>query len=394
VANMNIPKLLQFLKVTNAAPVSTKDTVYRYNWVRENEPDVFKKVYKWLDCKDYLNCRATGRMATSHDNAYVTFLYDYKKRTWSKKMCDLVNIEFEHLPEIQESTDIVGGLTKEAAEELGLAEGTPVISGGTDVSMCQVGSGAVLPGDVDINSGTSGWVCTALAKATLDVPHSIGALTGASAEFNYMADCETAGKCMEWSKERLSNTGFDSYDIMYEVASEVPAGSNGVIFSPWMHGNRCPFEDHNTRGVFFNVDVDNRSGDLCRAIIEGVCMHFRWLLETEENKVKTNDAIRFTGGSAMTPLVGQILSDVLGRTIEVTEEPRMVGAQGAAVTMGVGLGIYKDIKDAKPFIRVQATYHPNMENKKLYDQIFPVFKSLYYDNKKSFATLNSKLKLN
>lgn len=395
VAGMNIPKLLQFLKINNAAPVSSKDTVYRYNWVRENEPEIFKRTYKWLDCKDYLNARATGRMATSMDDAYVQFLLDIKTNDYSKRLCDLVNVDMEHLPEILKSTDIVGELLPGPAEELGLEPGTAVISGGTDVSMCQVGSGAILPGDVDVNSGTSGWVCTAIDTPTIDIFHSIGGLVGVTpGEYYYMADCETAGKCMEWCKERLSNTPFDSYDIMYSVASQTPAGSNGVIFSPWMHGNRCPFEDANTRGVFFNVDVDNRSGDLCRAVLEGVCMHFRWLLETEEQKIKTNEVMRFTGGSAMTPLVAQILSDVTGRPVEVTEEPRQVGTQGAAVTIGIGLGVYKTTQETKDFIRVANTYTPNMKNKDVYDRIFPVFKDLYNDNKKSFAKLNADLKMN
>jgi xylulokinase len=123
-------------------------------------------------------------------------------------------------------------------------------------------------------------------------------------------------------------------------------------------------------------------------------MHFRWLLETEEQKIKTNEVMRFTGGSAMTPLVAQILSDVTGRPVEVTEEPRQVGTQGAAVTIGIGLGVYKTTQETKDFIRVANTYTPNMKNKDVYDRIFPVFKDLYNDNKKSFAKLNADLKMN
>ena len=395
VAGYNIPKLLKFLKVTNAAAVSVKDTIYRYLWVKENEPDIFERTYKWLDCKDYLNCRATGVFATSYDDAYIQFLYDIRKKEWSQDLCDMMHIDRNHLPDLMASTDIVGNLTPQAAEELGLTTDTAVISGGTDVSMCQVGSGCVLPGDVDVNSGTSGWVSTTTDKIVVDIPHSIGALTGISpTEYCYMADVETAGKCMEWSKERLSNPPFDSYDIMYDIAAQVPAGANGVLFSPWMHGNRCPFEDSNTRGVFFNVDVDNRSGDLARAIIEGVCYHMRWLLETEEQKIKTNEVLRFSGGSAMTPLTSQVLADITGRPVEVIANPRQVGTQGAAVTMAVGLGLFNDIKECKHMIKVDKLYEPDMKNKALYDQIFPVFKDLYYDNKKSFAKLNAGLKLN
>lgn len=395
IAGMNIPKLLKFLSRTNAAPVSVKDTIYRYLWVKENQPDVFEKTYKWLDCKDYLNARATGVMATSYDDAYVSFLYDVKKKTWSRELCDLMGINFDHLPDLMASTDVVGELLPGPAAELGLAPGTLVISGGTDVSLCQVGSGCVMPGDVDLNSGTSGWISTAVDKVSIDIARGIGSLISASpTEYCYMADVETAGKCMEWGKERLNNTPFDSYDVMYDVAAQVPAGSHGVIFSPWMHGNRCPFEDSNTRGVFFNIDVDNHSGDMVRAVLEGVCMHFRWILDVEEEKIKTNEVLRFSGGTAMTPLMAQIMADVIGRPIEVIKNPRQVGTQGAAAVLAVGLGVLKDIKEVKSMIGVDKLYEPNMANKRLYDDIFPVFKSLYYDNKKSFEKLNTEMKLN
>jgi len=389
VEGLSVTKLLRFLKVTGAASTSAKDTIWRYHWVRENEPEVFRRTYKWLDAKEYLTFRATGNVAASRDDAYMTFLYDVKRGCWSEELCKMLDIDMDHLPALCGSADQVGELLPAPARELGLCPGTAVISGGSDVSLCQVGAGCLRPGDVNICSGTSGWVCTTVDHMCVDVAHSAASLVGADpATYLYCADCETAGKCMEWGKERLSHTPIATYEEMLDHIRDTPAGSNGVIFSPWMHGNRCPFEDANARGVFFNVDVDSRSSDLIKAVIEGVCMHMRWLLEITEQKVKTTPVIRFSGGSAVSHQVCQILADVLNREIEVVDQPQYVGTAGAAALMAVSLGVLKDMQEIRSLIKVGGRFRPIAENTAVYDRIFPVFKKLYSDNRKSFAALN------
>lgn len=393
VMGLNVRKLLKFLKVTKAAAISTKDCVYRYLWVRENEPEIFAKTYKWIDAKEYLIFKATGVIKASRDDAYMTFLYDPKTRQWSKKLCDMMTVDMNHLPELCESTDVVGGVTSNAAEELGLAPGTKVISGGSDVSLCQVGAGCLRPGDVCVCSGTSGWVCTTVDHMAVDVGHSIAAVVGSDPDtYLYTADCETAGKCVEWGKERLSATPIQTYDELISMIKGVPAGSNGVIFSPWMHGNRCPFEDEYARGVFFNVDIDNRSTDLVKAVVEGVAYHMRWLYETSKEKVQVSDTVRFVGGTAKSTSVAQVLADVMGKTIEVVENPRQVGTIGAAALCGVALGKIPNMAAIRDYIKVQHTMKPIPENVEVYNRIFPVFKNLYKDNKKSFHTVNTYLK--
>ena len=328
-------------------------------------------------------------MVASRDDASATFLYDVKNRCWSKTLCKMLGINMDHLPELCDSTDQVGTLLPRAAEELGLAEGTPVFSGASDVSL-SVGAGCVELGDVLMYSGTSGWVATTVGKLHLDLGNLIGALVGVDpATYNYIAELETCGKCMEWVKDRIDQMDMD-YDQMIEYIKDTPAGSNGVIFSPWMHGNRCPFDDANSRGVFFNLDITSHGSDLMKAVIEGVCMHMRWLLECTEKNFATNPAVRFAGGSAVSPYICQVMADVLGRDVEIIENPRQVGAMGAAALLAVSFGLLKDIKDIKKIIRVQKVYHPRPENTAVYDRILPVFKDLYYNNKKSFAALNAK----
>ena len=193
---------------------------------------------------------------------------------------------------------------------------------------------------------------------------------------------------MEWVKDRIDQLNM-SYEQMIEYIKDTPAGSNGVIFSPWMHGNRCPFDDANSRGLFFNLDITTRGSDLMNAVIEGVCMHMRWLLECTETAFKTHPAVRFTGGSAIAPYICQVMADVLGRDVETIENTRQVGAMGAAALMAVSLGMLDDIKEIKKIIKVNAVYKPNMDNHAVYTKIFPVFKELYKNNKKAYAALNS-----
>jgi xylulokinase len=179
------------------------------------------------------------------------------------------------------------------------------------------------------------------------------------------------------------------YDYMTEVVSKVPAGSNGVIFTPWLHGNRCPFEDPNARGMFFNISLDTGKSEMIRAVLEGVCYHLRWFLETEEKKVKSSEHIRFVGGGALSDVTCQILADCTGKVVETVDTPQNVGAMGAAVLIAVGIGECESIAAAKSLIPVSKTFTPNMEAKAVYDKQFEVYKNLYPANKKNFAKLNS-----
>jgi xylulokinase len=390
VEGLNALKILRYLSITGAISASAKDPAWKYLWVKENEPELYSKIYKWIDAKEYLTFRATGNLKATKDDANLTFLFDVKKSQWSESLCRMIGVDMDHLPEICEATDVVGGLKADSAQELGLLEGTPVFGGGGDVSLCQIGAGCVEVGDVNFYSGTSGWVCTTVDRMHLDIGNLVAGVIGADPEtYNYIAELETAGKCIEWVKERLSHTPMEEYDELFEYIKDTPAGSNGIVFSPWMHGNRCPFEDSYARGVFFNVDVSSRGSDLIKSVIEGVCLHMRWMLEATEETFATSPVVRFTGGSSMSPMVCQILADVLGRELETIENPRYVGAMGAAGVMSVGLGLSDNIKEIKKIIRVTDKYSPIPENTAVYDKIYPTFKNLYFDNKKSFSALNS-----
>lgn len=414
IAGANVPKLLRALQITGAVACSVKDPVWKYKWVEANEPEVFAKVYKWLDVKEYLICRMTGEFVMTQDSAFAALLYDIRKgkEGWSSEICKLYGVNEKHLPKIVRCTDRVGKLRAQQAKELGLEEGTAVFGGGGDASLIGVGAGAVEIGDTHIYSGTSGWVSTVVGKSVVDANAMIAATVGAwEGHFNYFAELETAAKCVEWVKDHLALDEIDIYldkshdlkhhhadretvytnlyDYMMAVVDTVPVGAGGVIFTPWLHGNRCPFEDPNARGMFFNISLETGKSEMIRAVVEGVCFHLRWMLETQQKKVQTSDVIRFVGGGALNDVTCQIMADCTGKTIETVESPQNIGAVGAAATIAVGTGLIQNLGEVKRLIPAAKTFYPRAEYKAVYDRNFRVYKNLYKANKENFAILNA-----
>ena len=411
IAGAEVSKLLKYLKYSGAVSSSVKDPIWKYKWVEAHEPEVFKKVYKWLDVKEYLICRASGEFVMTRDSAFATLLYDTRPghEGWCKPICDMVGVDIKHLPEIKECTEKVGEVTETAAAQLGLAPGTAVFGGGGDASLIGVGAGCTEVGDTHIYSGTSGWVGTIVDKQVVDAGAMMAAIVGADPKtYNYFGELETSNKCVEWVKDHLAlddigvylqnknisesveALNINLYDYMEDVINQIPAGSNGTVFTPWLHGNRCPFEDPNAAGMFFNIKIETGKTEMIRAVVEGICFHMRWMLERQDIKkeVKLADTIRFCGGGALGDVTCQILSDILQKNIEVVDSPQNVGAVGAAACIAVGLGLIPDLGHVKSLIPAKYTYHPNTENKAVYDRNFKVFKNLYKCNKENFAILN------
>ncbi len=409
VSGCSLYKLVRNLIVNYAGSTSAKDPVWKYKWVEKNEPDVFKKIYKWLDIGDYLTSRCTGRIVRTADTAFATFLYDTrrKKEGWNKSLLKMYNVNPDHMPDIIDCTDQAGTLTATAAEELGLVPGIPVFGGGGDTTFVNIGAGCTKPGDTHIYIGTSGWVSTFMDHQTVDINAMItGVLSAKHGYFNYYAELETAGKCFEWVKDHLAldevgvyldqkmitdaeSKYLSLYDYLSTEVGKVPPGANGVIFTPWLHGNRCPFEDSKAGGMFFNIRIGNGKRDMIRAVLEGICYHLRWLLECVEKKVKTSDIIRFVGGGALSPLTAQMLADITGRTVETVNNTQEVGAIGAALVVAAGIKGEDVLELSRRLVKVNRAYVPNPENKEAYERNFRVFKNLYKSNAANYKLLNS-----
>jgi len=410
IASANIFKLIPSLIITGAVTSSAKDPVWKYKWVEAHEKENFDRAYRWLDVKDYLIARCTNRFTMTEDSAFGTLIYDTRKgkNKFSKTMCKMFDIKMDLLPEIIKSTDAVGTLTVKSAADLGLTTKTIVFGGGGDSSLIGVGAGCVNKGDTHIYSGTSGWVSTITDKQMVDATNMIAAVTGAiDGKFNYFAEMETAGKCLEWVKDHLAldeigiylekkhvaedyESKYTSlYEFLTETINKVPCGSNGVIFTPWLHGNRCPFEDPNSTGMFFGLKIETGKSELIRSVLEGVFYHLRWMLECEDKKLKTSESIRFVGGGALSDVSCQMLADIIGRRVETVESPQNVGAVGACAICAVGLGVIPKLEDIAKFIPVTKTFEPNMNNHLIYEKYYQTFKELYKSNKKLYKKLGA-----
>ena len=409
VSGCSLYKLVRNLLVNYAGSTSAKDPVWKYKWVENNEPDVFRKIYKWLDIGDYLTSRCTGRIVRTADSAFATFLYDTRKgkEGWNKGLLKMYQVNPDHMPEIIDCTDLAGRLTVKAAEELGLVEGIPVFGGGGDTTFVNIGAGCTRPGDTHIYVGTSGWVSTYLDYQTVDINAMItGVLSAKHGFFNYYAELETAGKCFEWVMDHLAldevgvylehtkvtdieHKYASLYDYLSEEVGKVSPGANGVIFTPWLHGNRCPFEDSKAGGMFFNLRIENGKRDMIRAVLEGICYHLRWLLECEARKVKTSDPIRFVGGGALSPVTCQMLADITGRTIETVGNTQEVGAIGTALVVAAGIQGADVLELARKLVKVDKTYDPDPANNAAYERNYQVFKRLYKSNARNYRQLNT-----
>jgi xylulokinase len=399
VSGYNMGKILKFLKVTGGGPASAKDQIWKHMWFKAHKPDLFKKIYKMLDCKDYLIYKCTGNMLTSVDSGAILWLLDTRpgKFTWSKELCDMLDIPMEHLPDVKLSTDTGGGLTASAASEMGLIPGIPVNLGAVDASCIPVGSGGIELDDTHIYVGTSGWVITITDKRITNIPDYEAAVPGAIPNlYNYIGIMETAGACLAWAKEHLADIevelakkqGISAYKLLDDMVAQTPPGANGLVFTPWLYGNRCPKEDTHVRGSFFNMNLNTRRREMFRAILEGVSLHIKWMMDLFKKKnVPITEPIRYVGGGAKSPVWCQIMTDVLGKQIQPVKYSQDGGAVGASLIAAVGLG-ETTWKEAKALVPMGDVYKPNPANRAVYDKLYEALIQYHANNQKLFHFMN------
>lgn len=413
IAGMNARKLLPSLLITGGVSASVKDPVWKYHWVREREPERFRRVHKWLDAKEYLVHRCTGRFAMTPDSANATFLYDTRpgRQGWSPLVCRLFDVDPAHLPEVIGPAETAGPLLAGPAEEMGLAPGTPVFGGGGDLSLVSLGSGAAGVHDTHVYMGTSGWVSTVTDRRVVDTDCFIASILGAQkGRYNYISEQETSGKCLEWVRDHLAldeigvylqhRTVADDpqgrYATLFELLDEtiegVQPGAQGVVFTPWLRGNRSPFEDPAARGIFFNVGLETGKRAMIRAVAEGIALHGKWQLAAIRRKVPARGPVRFVGGGARSDAMARIMADALEEVVEPVVSPQNAGALGAALLCASGLGILGSLEEARRLVPVRGSFEPDSARSKIYQERLEVFRSLYERNRQSFRKLNGSVR--
>jgi xylulokinase len=377
------------------APMCGKDCIPKLLWLKDEEPDRYRSMDCFLDVNGYLIYRSTGKMVMEWSAASTVGL-DLKTKQWMKGVMKYVGLDPAKLPPLVRATDKVGELTKEAAAELGLLQGTPVIAGAGDAPGAAVGAGAVREGAGHICLGTSAWLGVVTSRRPKG---KRGVATIHSADPNktfLVAESETAGGCLEWAAKHLySPRDGDPEDVflaMDRIVRGVPAGSHSLIFTPWMYGERAPIADCNARSTFLNLSGVHSRRDMIRAVYEGVAYNIRWLVEIVGGEFGFPlPKLRVIGGGARSATWMQMLADVTHRRIETVHDPKEAGAVGAALVAAVGLGIYPSFEALEGVPKVERTLEPQPENSTVYDQLFESFQDSYGRLRPMYRRLNEKL---
>ena len=365
-------------------------------WVRENEPDVYERTTHILLPKDYVRFRLTGEFATEVSDASGMLLLDVAQRRWSKAMLQALDIPEAWLPICTESDQVSGRISEVAAQATSLKAGTPVVGGGGDQAAQAVGSGIVQAGVISVTSGTSGVVFAHSDQYAFEAQGRLHAFCHAvPGKWHFMGVMLSAGGSFRWLRDSIGDlekaasrlTGEDPYDLLTREAALAPAGSEGLLFLPYLTGERTPYPDPQARGAFVGLTLRHSKAHLIRSVLEGVSFGLRDSLELIKSLGVPITQVRASGGGARSPLWRQIQANVFGSElvlVNITEG----AAYGAALLAGVGGGLYQSVEEAvRATVKVTDRTAPVSEAVKRYEELYPTYRSLYYALKDTFHAL-------
>jgi xylulokinase len=398
----NVFKLLKWIPKTGGGPsLSGKDDIAHVLITKHEFPDIYEKTYMFLPCKDYINLKLTGKFAAGFDSIHMFWITDIREINnihYDEELIRILDIDRSKLPPLKAATDVLGTLSEAVADEIGLKPDIKVVMGAPDHEAACIGSGAVRDFEGHIYIGTSSWVQAVIPFKKTDVLHSIASFpTAIPGKYQSANEQDVAGGCLNFLFDNLlffknQLTKYDPPDDPFaainEIAKEVPAGSNKLIFTPWLNGERTPVDDHLLRAGLYNISKTTTQNDILRAFMEGVAYNMRWSLKYVEKFVgRKLNPLRIIGGGAKSEIWCQIFSDVLDREIRQVKDPMQANARGAAFIASVALG-YIGFGDIPDLVQYENTYHPNPANRKIYDGLFKEFVSIYKNNKAMYRRLN------
>ncbi len=394
VAGYDPRKLRTWVQRTGAiAAHSGKDPIAHILWLQAHHPDIARATDKYLEPKDWLNAKLTGRMVATYDSIVLHWVTDNRDPDHVKYDAGLLaksRLRRAQLPDLVPAASIIGELTEAAAHDLALPRGTPVAGGTPDVQSAAIGSGAVRDYEGHLYVGTSSWISCHVPFKKTDVLRGVASLPSPLPGRYFVADeQESAGVCLTWLRDNVLG-GEESYAAIDALAERSPAGSQGVIFTPWLNGERTPVDDHNVRGGWHNVSLQTTRADLVRAVLEGVAYNTRWLLESVEHFTgRPFPGLNFIGGGAQSATWCRIFADVLQRPIRQVEQPIHANARGAALLGALALR-QRTVDDIARSVRVTATYAPDAAAPATYDPSYREFRNIYKKTKGIYARLNGR----
>jgi xylulokinase len=365
-------------------------------WIKKNQPEIFDQVAQVVFPKDFIKLKLTGEISLEVTDCSGSYLFDVPKRKWSDEMFELCGLPREIVSDnVIESQEIAGYLRKDVAEELGLTAGIPVVGGAGDQPACGLGSGVYREGIVSATIGTSGVVYAAANKpipdvnraAALSFCHSVpdtwclfGCTLAAGGSFKWLRDTVFTDQ-----RDRMKQEGKDVYSLMTDLASKAQIGSEGLVFLPYLNGERTPYPDPYAKGVFFGLSYRHGLNELSRSVMEGVTFSLRDTIELLRDANVSVSEVRASGGGAKSALWLQMQADIYDASI-VTTNISETGCVGAAMMAAIGSGHFKDAEEAcSQIIKPISVTVPDKNNVKIYEDFYQTYRSLYGTLKDTFA---------
>jgi len=353
-------------------------------WYKENLPDVYRKIDKIMQSNGFIVYQLTGRKTIDKSQAYGIHCFNMRCGAWNENMCETLGIPRSFLPEIKECSEVVGEVTSQAARETGLAAGIPVVAGGLDAACGTLGAGVVKPGETQEQGGQAGGMSICLEEYRSD-PRLILSYHVVPGKWLLQGGTTGGGGTMRWFEHEFADyeryiekeTGVSSLVQLNEYAKKVPAGCDGMVFLPYMSGERSPIWNPYAKGVYYGLDFGKTKGHFVRATMEGVAYALRHNLEASESIGADVTELLAVGGAANSLLWTQIKADVTQKIIKVPASDTAT-TLGAAILAGIGVNIYADCEQAaRQTIRMMRVHEPDKEKQKVYDTMYQLYLEIY-----------------
>jgi xylulokinase len=368
------------------------DPVSHMLHLERDEPAVAAAARWYLEPVDYLSMRFTGTAAASHASMSAAWLTDNRRLDrleYDPALVGRTGLDARKLPPLVETGTLIGAVRPEVAADLGISAEAQVVTGTPDLHSAALGCGAIGEGEPHMTISTTSWISLPFPRKKTDPMRSIATVPGLDSRSYLVANNhEAAGLCLRWLRESFTVDEPAGYERLIELAESSPPGSGGILFTPWIAGERSPVDDRHARGGWHNLSVETRNADLIRSVLEGVAYNGRWLNEAVEHFAKRRlDPLRIFGGGAVPDLWCQIHADVMDRRIERVADPMHANLRGAALFAALALGaVSRD--EVRALVPVDRVFEPNEANRATYDRLYKEFPGLYKVQRKMFARLN------
>jgi xylulokinase len=358
---------------------SASCTAAKVLWLKQHRPHLYARAAHVLQCKDYGVLLLTGTPSTDYSDASGTNLFDIERRVWDTDIIQTMGLEPGKFPPVRASTDVVGTVTRQAAAQTGLLAGTPVVAGGGDGACATVGAGCTEPLDAYCCLGSSAWIALTLDRPLRDPRMRTITWMHLDPRYYYpLGVMQCAGGAFDWLERLLrGEDGEALYARLDEAAGRVPPGADGLLFLPYLIGERSPYWDRQARGAFVGLSMAHGRSEITRAVLEGVALNLRLSLDAFTDQGFAVQAMRLIGGGARSAAWRQILADVFGLPILRPALPTEATALGAAIAGGVGVGLYPDFGVAKRLVRSAPAEVPFPAAVTRYAEVYPLFQEAY-----------------